>query len=80
MYEILFSNLASEKIRILNSQTQQRLLSVLERMHINPMRNIKRVVGDNSYKLYFDSCRVLLDIKGKSIFILTIKEGGKNNE
>ena len=80
MYEIFFSETARKDIVALNKSAKEKLLAVLERLHINPLRYMKRVIGDKAYRLRCDSCKVMLDVDNETILVLTITKKGEKND
>ncbi len=75
MYEIIFSETARNDIIKLNKPSKEKLISVLERLYINPSRYVKRVIGDNSYKLRFGVYKIILEINKDTISILKVIKG-----
>jgi len=79
IYEILFSESAKNQLKKLDRPMQERILSALERVRINPERYVKKLVGDPAYRLRVGDYRVLLDIDKNRLLILVIKIGNRKN-
>jgi len=73
MYNIAISNTAKNEVKTFSKDIREKVVSILERVRINPQRYLKKVVGDSCYKIRFDSYKIFLDIENSSILILTVK-------
>jgi len=70
MYEILFSDSALKQLKRLDRQTQERIVSALERIRIRPEDHVKKLVGDPGYRLRVGDYRIILDIEKGRLLIL----------
>ncbi len=59
-YEIFFSEKALKQLKKLNRNTQERIISALERIRIRPETYVTKLVGDPGYKLRVGDYRVIL--------------------
>lgn len=75
MYQIIISEKAENQLKKLDKQIQKRIISILERIRINPEHYVVKLVGEQGYKLRVGDYRVFLDIDKKNLLILIIKIG-----
>jgi len=62
-YNIVFSEPALRQLKRLDSKTQARIISVLERIRVRPERFVRKLVNDPGYKLRAGDYIVILDIE-----------------
>lgn len=79
MYSITFSKVAEKQFRKLDRSLQSRIMSTLDRIRIRPEAHIKRLVGENCYRLRVGDYRVILDIEAQQLQILVLKIGKREN-
>lgn len=79
MYEIVFTNKAEKEFKKFDTNTQKRIISVLERCRTRPEAYFQRLVGDKAYKLRVGDYRVIADIYQDKIIILILKVGHRKN-
>ena len=74
-YEIIFSDAALKQLKKLEKNTQERIISTLERIRIRPQSYVTKLVGDSVYRLRVGDYRVILDIDEGVFVVLVIKVG-----
>ncbi|HHT78831.1 MAG TPA: type II toxin-antitoxin system RelE/ParE family toxin [Actinobacteria bacterium] len=79
MYEIIFSIKAKKQLIKLERNTQERIISALEKIRIRPETFVTKLIGDQGYKLRVGDYRVIMDIEKNSLIILVIKVGHRKN-
>jgi len=79
MYSIEFSKKAYSQLTKLSKDSQERILSKLERIRIRPHHFVEKIVGDSGYKLRIGDYRLILDIYENSLIILVLKLGHRKN-
>jgi len=79
MYEIILSDDAIKQLNRLETNVQERIISVLERIRIRPQAYVKRLVGDPGYSLRVGDYRIIMDIERNNLLILVIKIGHRKN-
>lgn len=74
MYEIVFSQSASQTFSTLTDDMRKRVVSVLERISVRPYSFVRRLRGSEAYRLRIGKYRLIMDIeeKTKMIEILVI--------
>lgn len=75
MYRIVFSLLAERQFFKLDKQIQRRIIKILERIRMRPEAYVRKLVGDQGYRLRVGEYRVIVDIQGETLTILVIKIG-----
>ena len=78
-YEIIFTDTSRKQFRKLEKKVQERIIKVLERIRIRPEAHVKKLVGDQGYRLRVGLYRVILDIEKDKLIILVIKIGHRKN-
>ncbi|MDG6224624.1 MAG: type II toxin-antitoxin system RelE/ParE family toxin [Candidatus Thermoplasmatota archaeon] len=78
-YQIIFSDRAFKQLKKLDRNTQERIISSLERIRIRPEHFITKLVGDPGYKLRVGDHRIILDLDNHMLLILIIKVGHRKN-
>ena len=79
LYEIVFSLKAKKQLIKLERNTQERIISALEKIRIRPETFVTKLIGDQGYKLRVGDYRVIMDIDKNSLIILVIKVGHRKN-
>lgn len=79
LYEIIFSIKAKKQLIKLERNTQERIISALEKIRIRPETFVTKLIGDQGYKLRVGDYRVIMDIDKNSLIILVIKVGHRKN-
>lgn len=79
MYEIEFSLTAKKQLTKLESKSQLRIISSLERIRIRPYSFVKKLVGSSYFRLRVGEYRVILDIKDTKLIIFVIELGHRKN-
>ncbi len=78
-YEIVFTDMSRKQFRKLEKDIQERIVKALERIRIRPEVHVKKLVGDQGYRLRVGEYRVILDIEKDKLIILIIKIGHRKN-
>ncbi|EQD47807.1 addiction module antitoxin [mine drainage metagenome] len=78
-YQVIFSDLALKQLRKLDEEIRQRMISTLERIRIRPDAHIKKLVGDEGYRLRMGNYRVILDLDKEKLIILVLRIGHRRN-
>jgi len=78
-YHVIFSDLALKQLRKLDRETGQRIISTLERIRIRPDAYVKKLVGDEGYRLRVGNYRVILDLDKEKLIILVLTIGQRRN-
>ncbi|MCL5874720.1 MAG: type II toxin-antitoxin system RelE/ParE family toxin [Candidatus Thermoplasmatota archaeon] len=78
-YEVIFSDLALKQLRKLDGEIRQRIIATLERIRIRPDAYIRKLVGDEGYRLRVGDYRVIVDIDKEKLIILVLRIGHRRN-
>ncbi len=78
-YNVIFSDLALKQLRKLDREIGQRIISTLERIRIRPDAYVKKLVGDEGYRLRVGNYRVILDLDKEKLIILVLRIGHRRN-
>ena len=78
-YQVIFSDLALKQLRKLDGQIGQRIISTLERIRIRPDAYVKKLVGDEGYRLRMGNYGVILDLDQEKLIILVLRIGHRRN-
>ncbi len=78
-YQVIFSDLALKQLRKLDREIEQRIISTLERIRIRPDAYVKKLVGDEGYRLRVGNYRVILDLDKEKLIILVLRIGHRRN-
>ena len=78
-YQVIFSDIALNQLRKLDGQIGQRIISTLERIRIRPDAYVKKLVGDEGYRLRVGNYRVILDLDQEKLIILVLRIGHRRN-
>jgi Cytotoxic translational repressor of toxin-antitoxin stability system len=73
MYRVLFSDLALKQLKKLDGETRQRIITSIERIRIRPESYLKRLVGEEGYRLRVGDYRVIVDIDQEELKILVLR-------
>ena len=79
MYEVFFSDKARRQFKKLERETQERIISAIERVRIRPEAYVTKLVGDPGYKLRVGDYRVIMDINKNKLMILVLKIGHRKS-
>ncbi len=79
IYNILFSESALKQLKKLDSCIQERILSALERIRVNPERHLSRLVGDPGYRLRVGDYRIIVDVDQAKLLVLVVKVGHRKS-
>tara|TARA_Y100000031_G_C8030056_1_gene296686 strand:+ start:39 stop:296 length:258 start_codon:yes stop_codon:yes gene_type:complete len=75
MYEILFTDKAYRQLKKLDEDTQDRILTALDRIKIRPESYVRKLVGDPGYRFRVGDYRLILDIDKGKLIVLVLKIG-----
>lgn len=78
-YEVLFSDLALKQLRKLDGEIKKRIIASLERIRIRPDAYIRKLVGDEGYRLRVGDYRLILDVDKGKLIILVLGIGHRKN-
>ena len=78
-YQVIFSDLAIKQLRKFDKEIGQRIISTLERIRIRPDAYVKKLVGDEGYRLRVGNYRMILDIDKEKLIILVLRIGHRRN-
>jgi mRNA interferase RelE/StbE len=78
-YHVIFSDLALKQLRKLDREIGQRIISTLDRIRIRPDAYVKKLVGDEGYRLRVGNYRVILDLDKEKLIILVLRIGHRRN-
>ncbi|MFH1520158.1 MAG: type II toxin-antitoxin system RelE/ParE family toxin [Candidatus Micrarchaeota archaeon] len=77
MYRVEFVESAKKEFLQLNKESQNRVISVLERVIVRPYSFALRLSGSNLYRIRVGKLRVIVDILEEKIIVLKI--GNREN-
>ncbi len=78
-FQVLFSDVALKQLRKLDAEIRQRVVSTIERIRVRPEAYVKKLVGDEGYKLRIGDYRVILDLDKEKLIILVLRVGHRKN-
>ncbi|MCL4356447.1 MAG: type II toxin-antitoxin system RelE/ParE family toxin [Candidatus Thermoplasmatota archaeon] len=78
-YEVFFSDLALKQLRKLDLEIRQRIIATIERIRIRPDEYVRKLVGDDVYRLRVGNYRVILDLDKEKLIILVLRIGHRRN-
>ena len=78
-YDVLFSDLALKQLRRLDQEIRERIIATLERIRIRPEEHIRKLVGDDGYRLRVGNYRIILDLDKERLVILVLRVGHRKN-
>ena len=78
-YQVLFSDLALKQLRKLERNYQERIVSTLERIRIRPDAYVRKLVGNEGYRLRVGDFRLILDLDRDKLIVLVLKIGHRKN-
>lgn len=78
MYEIIFSANADKQLSKLERAVKERILHALERVRVRPELYVKKLVGEEGYRLRVGDYRVIVDIDHGKLVVLVIKIGHRS--
>ena len=78
-YEVLFSDLALKQLRKLDNEIRLRIIATLGRIRTRPEAYVKKLVGDEGYRLRVGNYRVIVDIDKEKLIILVLRIGHRRN-
>ena len=76
---MLFSDIALKQLRKLDTKIRERIIATLERIRIRPEVYLKKLVGDEGYRLRVGDYRVVVDLDKERLIILVLKMGHRRN-
>lgn len=78
-YQILFSDLALRQLKKLEVEARQRIIATLERIRVRPEAHLKKLVGDEGFRLRVGDYRVILDLDNERLTVLVLGIGHRKN-
>ena len=78
-YQVLFSDLALRQLRKLDQEIRQRIIATIERIRIRPEEYVRKLVGDDVYRLRVGNYRVILDLDKEKLIVLVLRIGHRRN-
>ena len=78
-YEVFFSDLALKQLRKLDLEIRQRIIAMIERIRIRPDDYVRKLVGDDGYRLRVGNYRVIMDLDREKLIILVLRIGHRRN-
>ena len=78
-YEVLFSDLAVKQLKKLDEDIRRRIIATLERIRIRPEAYLRKLVGDDGYRLRVGDYRVIVDLDKEKLIILVLRMGHRKN-
>ena len=78
-YEVLFSDLALKQLKKLDEDIRRRIIATLERIRIRPEAYLRKLVGDDGYRLRVGDYRVIVDLDKEKLIILVLRIGHRRN-
>ena len=78
-YEVLFSDLALKQLRKLDQEIRQRIIATIERIRIRPDEYVRKLVGDDGYRLRVGNYRIIVDLDKERLVILVLRIGHRKN-
>ena len=73
MYSLVYSDLSLKQLKKIDKETQNRLVSSLERSRMRPYHFVTKLVGNPYYRLRVGDYRVILDIQNDKLIIFVIE-------
>ena len=78
-YTLVYTDTFSKQIKKLDKSLQDRVLKSLERCQIRPYSHVKKLVGNDYYRLRVGDYRIILDIQDNKLMILVLELGHRKN-
>ncbi len=78
-YRVIFSDLALKQMKKLDEEIRRRIISTIERIRIRPDAYVRKLVGDEGYRLRVGDYRVVLDLDKEQLIILVLRIGHRKN-
>lgn len=78
-YEIVFSKTAIKQVKKLERSDQERIIAALERIRVRPYAFVKKLVGEDAYRLRVGDYRIIMDIVDDRLIILVLTVGHRRN-
>ena len=79
VYELIFSDTFRKQFGKLEKGTRQRIISALERIRLRPEYFVKKLVGEQYYRLRVGDYRVILDVQKDKLVLFVIEVGHRKN-
>jgi mRNA interferase RelE/StbE len=76
---VLFSDLALKQLRKLDQEIRQRIIAMIERIRIRPDDYVRKLVGDDGYRLRVGNYRVIMGLDREKLIILVLRIGHRRN-
>lgn len=76
---MLLSDLALKQLRKIDKEIRMRIISTLERIRIRPEAYIRKLVGEEGYRLRVGDYRIILDLDKEQLLVLVLRIGHRKN-
>jgi mRNA interferase RelE/StbE len=76
---VLFSDLALKQLKKLDSEIRERIIAALGRIRIRPDFYLRKLVGDEGYRLRVGNYSVIVDLDKEKLIILVLRMGHRKN-
>jgi len=75
MYKVRFSETALKQFQKLEEKDKERIIGIIERLSLNPFRNIKKLENSDFYRVRAGDFRIVYKILQSELIILVVKIG-----
>ena len=72
-FSIIWSDASLKQLRKLQRHVAKRIVEAVDKLSEDPYRHVKKVVGDDSFRLRVGDYRVFMDIKNNELRIEVLK-------
>ena len=72
-FSVIWSDNARRQLSKLDRSISKRIVLSVEKLGENPYRHIKKVAGDESFRLRVGDYRIFLDINNQQLNVLVLK-------
>ncbi len=76
---MLFSDPALKQLKKLDSEIRERIIAALGRIRIRPDFYLRKLVGDEGYRLRVGNYSVIVDLDKEKLIILVLRMGHRKN-
>ena len=78
-YKVVIPLEAEKQLNKLGKASQERIISVLERIRVRPFAFAKKLVGVDYFSVRAGKYRIILDIRKNELIILVVEIGHRKN-
>jgi len=79
VYSVIFTDTALKQLKKLSRESQERIISVIDRAKIRPYPHVKKLVGCPYFRLRAGDYRIILDIIEDKLIIYVLEVGHRKN-